>query len=355
MSYRVGMIGAGMYGSTLAAVFYSLTKTGKINFCALADIDEQVCSAAKVDYGVSVYKNYKDMIDHEQLDAIAIVTPDYLHEEMAVYAAKHKLHMLVQKPLDVSTDGARRIVRAAEKNNVLLYVDFHKRFDPSFLLLRKTLQSGRLGELLYGYVNIEDSISIPSVSFRKWAHKSSPAWFIGIHMCDLLSWAIGEPPKQVLSTGQKKKLVSMGIDTWDCISTKLIYRSGASITLDSSWILPTHFPSVVNQNLRIVGTQGIIELDGQHRGVEMWLSEQSAGIPNPYGYLDSANPVSGNCCQGYTIQSLEYFVKLLEDLENGTALEQLPQNYPNGTDAILATRVVEAIHQSLITSETVLV
>lgn len=343
---KLGVVGAGMYGAVLCDVFHSLSVTGKVDFCAVCDTSQTVREQMRAQYGVAVFADYREMIDQAKLDAIAIVTPDDLHEEMAIYAAGKGLQMMVQKPLDVSTAGARRIVQAAKDANVLLYVDFHKRFDPSFRLLRRNFSQGRMGRLLYGYANIEDSISIPSISFAKWAHRSSPAWFIGIHIVDLLNWALGQTPQSVFATGQKVKLASMGIDTYDSIQAKLLYENGASITLDASWILPLSFPSIVNQNVRIVGSEGIMELDGQHRGVEAWMSDNGPGVPNPYGYLPVANPVSGCSCEGYTIASPELFIRCLSMIEAGTPVAAL-SGYPNGEEAVMATRVVEAIHESL--------
>ena len=126
----------------------------------------------------------------ENLDGAAIVTPDYLHKEITIYCAEQGIHMLVQKPLDTTTAGANEMVEAAGKNEVLLFVDFHKRYDPGHIQLKKDMQSGRLGNIQYGYVCIEDIIMVPSDWFKTWAQHSSPVWFIGVHFYDLLGIVI---------------------------------------------------------------------------------------------------------------------------------------------------------------------
>lgn len=343
---KLGIVGGGAYGSRLTKIFSDAHRAGKVDFRAIADIRQSVLDEAKHSYGISGYLDYKEMIEKEQLDAIAVVTPDYLHEEISTYGAEKKLHMLVQKPLDITAEGAGRIAAAAEKSGVLLYVDFHKRFDPSLILARNKLEQGALGELLYGYVNVEDTIEIPSVWFKNWADKSSPAWFIGIHFCDILNFIIGSPPVSVSAIGGKKKLLSMGIDTYDFIQARMRYQNGAVITMDTSWILPMAFPSNVNQNLRLIGTEGMIEVDGQHRGVELWSAAEKSGIDNPYGYLVNYNELTQCGYSGYTVDSVLYFISLLEQLEQGVSLASLKGRYPDGEGSTLATRVVEAIHQS---------
>ena len=344
--YRLGIIGGGLYGARLTQVFSDAAKASLIDFRAIADINRAVLDDLVNRFGIHGYADYREMIDAEKLDAVAVVTPDHLHEEMAVYAARKKLHLLVQKPLDITTAGARRIVDAARENKVLLYIDFHKRFDPGFIQIKDQLTKGVYGQLLYGYLNIEDIIEYPSVAFKRWAHLSSPGWFIGIHLIDVLNWALGRAPDSVTAIGQKKKLIALGVDSYDSLSARLHYEDGLTITVDSSWILPNSFPSPVNQNVRLVGTDGFIEIDGQDRGVQYWSGAVKSAVNNPYGYLESYNPLTECSLSGYTIDSVMYFLKLLQKMDNGAHLAELAGSYPAGEDAVLATRVMEAIHQS---------
>ena len=104
-----------------------------------------------------------------------------------------------------------------------------------------SIKEGKLGEIEYGYVCMEDKILVPSVWFKNWAQNSSPAWFIGIHFFDLIYWLLGEKPVRVYASGIKKKLTSMGIDTYDSLQSKFEFASGASITVDASWTFQTAF------------------------------------------------------------------------------------------------------------------
>ena len=347
MPYRVGIIGGGMYGSRILRAFHSAHKAGTIVLCSIADVNPAAVDDATGKYSITGYSDYKEMLEKENLDAVSINTPDYLHEEIAVYCANKKLHIMVQKPLDITVEGAQRITDAANKNNVLLFVDFHKRFDPSLILLRNKIREGKLGEILYGYASIEDIIAYPSKHFVKWAHLSSPMWFIGIHVIDVFNWLFGEAPQKISAIGVKKKLLGMGVDTYDYISARLIYKNNACITLDASWILPDKFPSAVNQDIRVVGTEGIVEIDGQHRGVESYSSFDEKGmVENPYGYLENENPFTGCSLSGYTIDTMLHFPKMLGQIEKGAPLSSFKGTYADGPQAVLATKIVAAIHKS---------
>jgi predicted dehydrogenase len=348
MKIRVGVVGAGTYGESLIQAFYSVHRMEEIDFIAVADLNPAALEKMRKLYGLKGYTAYREMFDKEALDAVAVVTPDYLHREIAVEAAKRGIHLLVQKPLATDIEDGRQMIAAAEKTGVMLYVDFHKRFDPGHIQLRQAVRSGVMGEIQYGYICMEDKILVPSVWFKNWAQYSSPAWFLGIHFYDLLYWILGKAPVRVYATGVKKKLVSMNIDTYDSLQAKFEYDTGASITVDTSWILPDSFCSIVNQQIRLVGSEGIQEVDSQDRGVvAAYESENASMTLNPYSKIIDSRPLVGEIPTGYTIESMLYFLKLVTMLKNKkTDLADLEGFYPGGKEALVSTRMGVAVHES---------
>jgi predicted dehydrogenase len=348
MKIRAGVVGAGTYGESLIQAFYSVHRSDEIDFVAVADINQAAVDKMKKLYGMRGYTRYMEMFDREDLDAVAVVTPDYLHREIAVEAARRKIHILVQKPLATDEQEGRDMIMAAEENNILLYVDFHKRFDPAHIQLRQAVRSGKLGEIEYGYVCMEDVILVPSVWFKNWARYSSPAWFLGIHFYDLLYWILGMAPVRVYASGIKKKLASMNIETYDSLQAKFEYSSGASITVDSSWILPNSFPSLVNQQIRLVGSEGIQEVDSQDRGIAAcYESEPSGFVLNPFAKILDEKPFAGIIPSGYTIESMLFFLKLVRMIKEGkTGIKDLEGYYPSGKEALVSTIICAAVHDS---------
>lgn len=352
MKVRVGVIGAGTYGSVLINAYYGAHKRGEIDFAAVADINQDTLKTMNEAYGLKGYTDYKEMFDQENLDAVAVVTPDFLHKEVVLEAAKRKLHIIVQKPLSTDIEEGREMIEAARENQVMLYVDFHKRFDPAHIQLKNAIKSGKLGEIEYGYVCMEDKLLVPSVWFKNWAECSSPAWFIGIHFFDLIYWLLGEKPVRVYATGVKKKLVSMGIDSYDSLQSKFEFENGASITVDASWILPNSFSSIVNQQIRLVGTEGFQEVDSQDRGVVAAYNEdQYSHVVNPYGNIMIDDPVAGPVPTGYCIESMLFFLQLMNRLKEGIPLEALEGLYPTGEEALVSTIMCQYAHESVRTGK----
>lgn len=347
MKCRIAVVGAGTYGIHVLNVLSSATREGTAELVAVAESNQERREQATRHYGIAGYADYEAMFTSEQLDAVAVVTPDYLHKAVTMSAAANGLHVLCQKPVATSRQEGQEMITAANQAGVLLYVDYHKRFDPAHRVLKRDIEQGRLGSILYGDVYMEDRIEVPSVWFPSWADKSSPAWFLGTHFYDLASWLLTARPCRVFAHGNKVKLKAMGIDTYDHVSSQVIYDNGATITFHASWILPGHFPSVVNQKIRLVGSEGICEIDSQERGMlTSYAGEPASQVVNPFSKTAADDPY-GLPLGGYTCESILHFIRIFRRHQAGETLAQLAGHYPSGTDALTATILCEAIHKSL--------
>lgn len=345
---RIGVVGGGVFGSNILRAFYFAQQKGLIELVALADLNEEVLKKHNKAYGVKGYTDYIKMFDEAELDGVAVVTPDYLHKKVVLEAARRHIHVLCEKPLDTTVEGGQEMIDACRANNVMLYVDFHKRLDPGHMLARQDIRNGRIGEVLYGYACMEDKIVVPSQWFKSWVHNSSPVWFLGVHFYDLICWMIGQKPVSCYATGTKKKLASMGLDTYDAIQAQIKFESGATFTMDASWVLPESFTTIVNQEIRVVGTDGIIEIDSEDRGMlSASAFEPAATVNTPFSSMVFKHPIYGEKPQGYVYESMLYFTELLSMLKNGQTLQDLEGMYCNGEEALMATRIAQAVHRSV--------
>lgn len=348
MRVRIGVIGAGIFGTGVLQAFKQSEYEGVAQLVAVADIDKDIVKKQEKDFGIKGYTDYEEMLEKEELDAIAIVTPDHLHRKIALNGAKKKKHLFVEKPLDVTVEGCDEIIKAASENNLLLQVDFHKRFDPPHKMLRHEIETGKLGKIQYGYMWMEDSIDVPSEWWPNWASKSSPVWFLGVHCYDLFRFLLQCNAKKVYATGQKKKLDSISIDTFDSIQAKVEFENGATVNFDNSWILPKGFAAFTNQGLKIVGTEGIWEIDGQNRGIEKCTSEK-IGVTTPNAYFDLKEKDLYNriIYKGYKFDSIQSFANNVYFIKNGGKIQELKGKYASGEDGKEATKIGEAVHKSI--------
>ncbi len=354
MPVRIAVIGAGKFGQTHLDVFSQLQDAGAAELAAIAEVDPERAAALGRRYACPVYADYKKMLAAERLDAVSIATPDHLHREIAVTAARAGKHILVEKPLDVTVAGAEAMVRAAREAGVLLQVDFHKRYDPDHQAVARRVRAGHLGDILYGNVHMEDRIEVPTEWFPRWAAASSPAWFLGVHFYDLVRWILKSEAVRVFATGAKGTLLKdHGIDTYDCVNARVDFANGAAFSFDTSWVLPAGFEAIVNQGLRIVGTKGIFECDSQDRGTRSCIAGEGMATYNNNFKREAIDRRGGKVLRGYGIESIEDFAGNVAHLAGGGRIDELKGVWASGEDGLAATRIAVAVHESLATGRVV--
>ncbi len=344
---RVGVIGGGAWGNYHLLAAKQLEAEGKVELVAIADEYELTATKQASAFKIRKYTDFQKMIRDEDLDAVTVATPDHLHREVALYAMRQGKHVLIEKPLDLTTAGCREMVAAAEAGNLLLTVDFHKRYDVYNAEVMRKVRSGAIGNPYHAYTYMEDKITVPLNMLRNWAAHSSPFWFIGVHKLDLIRWVTGLNPVRVQAHGRKGKLQENDIDTFDSVSAWIEFESGFTCTIDVNWIIPERFEALVNQGLRIVGSNGIVELDGQDRGLRLCSSEQGMTTPNLGALVEQESLLGYRSVSGYYVDPIKDFFQNVNFLIGGGSLKQLEGRYPSGVDGQWATQTAEAVEKSI--------
>lgn len=146
---RVGLIGTGWICS---AHIENYKKMPDVEIVAGADLvpgkAEEFFKKHEVE-GAHFYNSDKEMIDAEKLDAVSICTYNTQHAPCAIYALKHGVNVLLEKPMCVTLDEALEIRRAEKESGKILSIGFQPRFDPNMIMLKKIVKSGELGKIYY--------------------------------------------------------------------------------------------------------------------------------------------------------------------------------------------------------------
>ncbi len=343
---RIGVIGGGIWGGHHLSATRQLERVGRVRLAAVATRTKANAERLAAEFGIEGYSDYVRMLDEERLDAVTVATPDHLHREMVLTALDRGLHVLVEKPMDVTTAGSAEIAAAAKKRGLLVQVDFHKRYDPHLIDVRTQVAAGGIGTPQYAYAYMEDQIVVPAEWLRSWAADSSPFWFLGTHQYDLLRWLTGRDAVSVLAHGATGNLTQLGIDTYDAVSAQLLFDGGFSATIHTSWALPRSFDAIVNQGLRIVGTDGVVELDTKNRGLRYCLAGEGIKTPNPNAHQSSTSP-KGARAAGYFVDGITDFLENVQFLRDGANVEQLAGHYADACDGLRATELAAAVTASL--------
>lgn len=355
--FKIGVIGTGIYGSLhLTALKDRELNAGDIRLAGFAEIDPDTRQKREKEYGCRGYADYCELIEKEKLDAVTIATPDHLHHDIVMKCLDYKIPILIEKPFATKTKEAEEMRKKARDSGVFLQIDFHKRYDPYHIDLKIRLRDGEIGTPQYGYLWIEDvlDVGVNMIGKKTWGTGSSPIWFLGIHAIDLSLWLMDFPkPVEVYAKGFKGKLTSLGLDNYDSIKSTVTYDNGVTITYDNSVILPDTYEARVHQGVKLIGTDGIIELDTQYRGGRYCTPKSGMETPNLGGKYRFYNKSGGISWRGYLYEAIHDFVDNIHLLEKGKKIDDLKGNYPSPDEAILSTMIGEAIHTSVLENKVI--
>lgn len=221
---KMAIIGAGLWGEAHASIYKEHPLADPVAVC---DLNKERAEAFAAKFGIpQVYTDYREMLKTCDCDAVAIVTPDFLHADIAVACAEAKKDMIIEKPLATTRDDVMRMVEAFEKNRVRAMVDMHTRWNPAFNSTKQLVSTGKYGVPTNAHFRLNDNLWV-ATDMLKWCAKSSILWFLGSHSLDASNWIIGDYPVEVYSVKTEGKLKSLGIDTVDTYMSTYKYKNGA--------------------------------------------------------------------------------------------------------------------------------
>ncbi|MBQ7389692.1 MAG: Gfo/Idh/MocA family oxidoreductase [Clostridia bacterium] len=142
---KVGVIGCGRISVMHLVSVASLEETELVACC---DIRLDRAEAAAREYGGRAYASYEEMFDKEELDAVHLCLPHYLHSKVAIYAFERGVNVLTEKPMDIDMESALLAVKRAKECGVQFGVIFQCRYNRSSLLVKDAVTSGRLGKVI---------------------------------------------------------------------------------------------------------------------------------------------------------------------------------------------------------------
>ena len=187
---RIGVIGA---AGKIGQMRVGNVRTNRD--CELVGVmDLAIDKARTVAPGVAAFDQLDAFLD-VPMDAVVISTPAHVREALCVAAFARGLHVLTEKPLSNTLDGARRIVAAAKAAGRVLGAGFNMRYYPSFAYIRDVMDSGTLGDI--DHVRIYGGHSGLGNFTHDWEYKAEfsgggAMWDVGIHMTDMARFLLGE-------------------------------------------------------------------------------------------------------------------------------------------------------------------
>jgi len=286
-------------------------------------------------------------------DIAVITTPDDTHFDITMACIEAGLHVMCTKPLVKTLAQHIEILAAARKHNVLVCVEYHKRYDPIYRDAVNRIQG--LGD--FGYFS--SYMSQPKFqlqTFKSWAGKSSDiSYYLNSHHIDIHEWALEgravvRRVNAMAANGVCKK--EIGVDAEDTITVcaeweNIESKNKGIANYTSSWATPkTDVHS--EQRFFYMGHKGQAKIDQCHRGFFLSTDEDGHASINPL-YMRYTPDKKGNYDgqSGYGYKSFEVFIKAARECRDGAKPTEFDGDLPTAASTLLGTAILEAGRMSL--------
>ncbi len=239
---RLGLIGYGYWGPNLARNFHQLSGAWLVA-CADAD-NARLNEAARLYSLQQTATDPRELFDNPTLDALAIATPARSHFELVAQALNAGKHVLVEKPLALTSADARALIELAQKNKRVLMVGHTFEYNPAVWKIQELLDAGALGELYYVYSN--------RVNLGRVQTDINALWSIAPHDVSILLALLKTMPQSVSAHGAT--YLHQGVQ--DVVFALLNFPNNVVGHIHASWLDPSK-----TRQMTFVGSEKMIVYD----------------------------------------------------------------------------------------------
>jgi UDP-N-acetyl-2-amino-2-deoxyglucuronate dehydrogenase len=240
-------------------------------------------------HGGRPYRDFEAFLTHLPLDLVIIGSPSGLHATHGIAAGLHTLHVLTEKPIDISTKRANALIEAANQYDVKLGVIFQDRLKADIRRFKQWVDEGALGNPLLVDARVKWHRHADYYRNSKWRGTfaldcGGALMNQGVHTVDLLLWLLGD----IARVQARTATMLHAIETEDTAVAALEFAIGAIGTLQATTAAYPGYP----RRLEITGSLGTVVLehdrivaadfrDGQARLVDHSPGARTKALPPP--------------------------------------------------------------------------
>ncbi|EBP1007149.1 D-chiro-inositol-2-dehydrogenase IolG2 [Salmonella enterica] len=322
---QCGVIGLGRVGKMHVENMYLLPQLDII--CAADYFIEEMSDWL---YSVNItsgYKNYQELLQRDDIEAVFIFTSTDMHEEIVTAAAQAGKHIFCEKPLSMNEDeqASMAVLRKVKEKGVTLQVAFNRRFDPQFHEVFELVRSGKIGRPQMIKITSRDPDLLPHDLIKR---IGGLIFDFTMHDFDMARFMMQDEVSEVYVKGNTLIDPSLkNIDDVDTLAVMLTFRNGGYALIDNSRRAVYGY----DQRVEVFGSEGMAYADN--------VSESTVKVFN------SQHCIMKNPLPDFTVRYREaYRTEILHFIDS--VLHHTPV-VCTGEDALLAQRIAIAAQQSL--------
>ncbi|WP_062351359.1 Gfo/Idh/MocA family protein [Bacillus kwashiorkori] len=194
---KVGVIGCGSIAKHRHLPEYEMN--ANVEIVAVCDIVPERAEQMAEKYNAKAFTEYEELLKLEEIDAVSVCLPNYLHAPVSIAALNAGKHVLCEKPMATSREEAQAMIDAAKANDKKLMIAHNQRFVESHKLAKEIIDSGKLGKIY----SFKTTFGHPGP--EGWSVDGRDSWFfekekafigalgdLGVHKADLIRYLLGE-------------------------------------------------------------------------------------------------------------------------------------------------------------------
>lgn len=253
-SFRFGIFGCGLISAFHAG---AIAQIEGAEVYGAFDLNQGMCKAFCEKHGAKAFENKEEFVCSDEIDAVCICLPSGLHYDAAMECIRHKKHVVIEKPIALTSEQAADIISAAEENGVFVSVISQLRYTEAVKKVKRIVESGKLGQITIGNAIMKYWRSPEYYANSTWrgTWKMDGGGALmnqGIHGVDLLQYMMGP----VVSVSAYAKTLVHTIETEDTLTAVLEYENGAIGTIQAT----TSVAPGYGRRIEICGSKGSIVL-----------------------------------------------------------------------------------------------
>lgn len=259
---KVGIIGAGRMGITHYSIINSHPD---VVIDSIADPSAIVLSMMGKYLQVKTFKDYKELIEKQDINAILVCTPPNLHYPIIKAAAEKGIHVFVEKPFTTNIKEASELEGIYRDNKLVNQVGYVNRFNDVFGKVKEMMGQGLIGKIIRFKSEMFSCTITQSDDGAGWrASRESgggAVFEMASHAIDLVNFLIGKPDK--ITGSSLNQIFSKNVE--DAVSSTFLYTNGISGTIyinwsDTSYRKPTNKMEIFGDGGRILADQHTLKV-----------------------------------------------------------------------------------------------
>lgn len=276
---KIGVIGAGIMGHTHAKSFKENPMSEVV---AIADVIEEKAKNLANIVNAKYYLNFEKMLKEEEIDAVVVATPDFLHKDPVIISADYGKHLFIEKPFATTIEDAKEMLNAIEKNKVKAMVNYSMRWNPLFIASKIIMKEKYIGEPIFAHIVHNDRIDVPLEMWggikETWAKYTTIADFLMSHDVDAIRWICEKEAEKVYAVSCQKVLKF----TPDGYQAIVSFKDDFNAVFEANWILAKSKPNLVDGFFNVYASKGTMNVQWHimgfnitsTRGMEVSFNEE---------------------------------------------------------------------------------